>query len=168
MDNPYCYYHTTSGHYCVSIAPSEVTIESVNVVNVKTCSQQERYNTLLELHRQFAHSSTKKLAGFLHNTNIWDNIYQTDLEQIKSTCALCTAFKPKPSRPVVSLPLASKFNQCVAMDLKQWHNKWILYLIDMWSRLTVAKFVTRKKPQEVINTIMTCWVVAGYGIMDSI
>ena len=38
----------------------------------------------------------------------------------------------------------------------------------MWSRLTVAKFITRKKLQEVINTIMTCWVVAGYGIMDSI
>ena len=25
-----------------------------------------------------------------------------------------------------------------------------------------------KKPQEVINTIMTHWVVTGYGIMDSI
>ena len=25
-----------------------------------------------------------------------------------------------------------------------------------------------KKPQEVINTIMTHWVGAGYGIMDSI
>ena len=25
----------------------------------------------------------------------------------------------------------------------------------MWSQLTVAKFLTQRKPQEVINTIMT-------------
>ena len=38
----------------------------------------------------------------------------------------------------------------------------------MWSRLTVAKFITQKNTQEVINTIMTHWVGAGYSIMDSI
>ena len=96
--------HVTSGHYCVPTASSKVTIESVNVVNLKTCSQQERYNTLLRLHRQFAHFSTKKLFILLQNPNIWDEIYQTDLDQIKSTCAECTAYKSTPSRPVVSLP----------------------------------------------------------------
>ena len=121
----------SSGHYCVLIAPSKVITESANVVNLKTCSQQERYNTLLKLHRQFAHSSTKKLASLLQNANIWGDIYQTDLDQIKSTCELCLAYKPTPSRPVVSLPLANKFTQCVAMGLKQWNNKWILYLNDM-------------------------------------
>ena len=160
--------HTTSGHYCVPIAPSEVTIESVNVAFLKMCSPQERYNNYLKLHHQFAHPSNKKLVSLLQNASIWDDIYQTDLDQIKSTCEICIAYKSTPSRPVVSLPLANKFNQCVTMNLKQWNNKLILYLIDMWSQLTVAKFITQKKPQNIINTIMTHWVGAGYSIMDSI
>ena len=67
------------------------------------------------------------------NVTKWNDIYQTDLDQIKSTCELCIAYKPTSSQPVVSLPLANKFNQCVVMDLKQWNNKWILYPIDLWS-----------------------------------
>ena len=82
-------------------AASEVTIESINVVNLKTCSQQDQYNTLLKLHRQFAHPLTKKL---IYVTNIWDSIYQTDLDQIRSACEMCIAYKSTPSRPVVSLP----------------------------------------------------------------
>ena len=85
-------------------AASEVTIESINVVNLKTCSQQDQYNTLLKLHRQFAHLLTKKLVTLLQNANIWDNIYQTDLDQIRSTCEICIAYKSTPSQPVVSLP----------------------------------------------------------------
>ena len=74
---------------------------------------------MLKLICQFAHPSTTKLVSLFQNANIWNNIYQTDLDKIKSTCELCIAYKPRPSQPVVSLPLANKFNQCVAMDLKQ-------------------------------------------------
>ena len=41
------------------------------------------------------------------------------------------------------------------MNLKQWNNKWILYVSDVWSRLTVAKFIKRKKRQEDFNATMT-------------
>ena len=147
--------HTTSDYYCVTSAPSEVSIESVTVVNLKMCSQHEQYSYMLKLICQFAHPSTTKLVSLFQNANIWNNIYQTDLDKIKSTCELCIAYKPRPSQPVVSLPLGNKFNQYVAMDLKWWNNKQFLYLIAMWSQLTVAKFITQRKPQEVINTIMT-------------
>ena len=33
--------------------------------------------------------------------------------------------------------MAKKFNDGVAMDLKHWGQRWILHLIDMWSRLTI-------------------------------
>ena len=56
----------------------------------------------------------------------------------------------------------------VTKDLKLCDNKWILDLIDMWSRLTISVFIDRKTPQSVINTIMLHWVGAGYGVMKSI
>ena len=56
----------------------------------------------------------------------------------------------------------------VTMDLKRCDNKWILGLIDMWSRLTISVFIDRKTAQSVINTIMLHWVGAAYGVMKYI
>ena len=56
----------------------------------------------------------------------------------------------------------------VTKDLKLCDNKWILDLIDMWSRLTISVFIDRKTPQSVINTIMLPWVGAAYGVMKYI
>ena len=50
------------------------------------------------------------------------------------TTVTCLKFKKTPMRPAVSLPLATKFNEAVAMDLKYWKNGlYIFYLIDMFS-----------------------------------
>ena len=54
------------------------------------------------------------------------------------------------------------------MDLKKWGNKWILHLIDIWSRFSVSVFVDRKRPSDIIDKIMVSWVGAGFGIMKSV
>ena len=53
------------------------------------------------------------------------------------------------------------------MDLKQWNKRWILHIIDMWSRYTVSVFVDRKKSSDVLNALMQKWI-AVFGIMGSI
>ena len=53
------------------------------------------------------------------------------------------------------MPIASKFNEKVAMDLKQWNGRWILNSIDMWSRYTLSVFVDQKKPGNIIDALMT-------------
>ena len=54
------------------------------------------------------------------------------------------------------------------MDLKQWEQRWILHLIDMFTRLTVSVFVNRKKPSAIIDKIMIHWVGAVFGVMGAI
>ena len=53
------------------------------------------------------------------------------------------SLKRAPDRPVVSLPLATEFNQCVVIDLKEWVCKkvWLLYLIDAATRFTLASVI---------------------------
>ena len=36
----------------------------------------------------------------------------------------------------------------------------------MFTCLTVSVFVERKKPNEIIDKIMTHWVGAGFGVME--
>ena len=54
------------------------------------------------------------------------------------------------------------------MDLKKWGSRWILHLVDMWSRLTVSVFIKRKKPTDVIDKIMQHWIGAGFSVMEGI
>ncbi|CAC5415686.1 unnamed protein product [Mytilus coruscus] len=53
------------------------------------------------------------------------------------------------------------------MDLKQWNGRWILHMIDMWSRYTVSVFIDRKKTTCVIEKMMTNWI-GIFGVMGTI
>ena len=73
-----------------------------------------------KLHRQFAHASKEKLfqlvklAGqpWKHNTNLLNAI-----ENVTTSCQVCQKFQKAPSRPVVGLPMATRFLEAVALDL---------------------------------------------------
>ena len=65
------------------------------------------------------------------------------------------------------MPMASKFNEKVAIDLKQWNGHWILHIIDMWSRYTLSTFVDRKKPANIIDALMTQWI-GKFGVMKAL
>ena len=71
-------------------------------------------------------------------------------------------------RPVVAFPMASQFNQKVCMDLKKWGNRWILHLIDMFSRFSVSVFVERQMAKAVLKKIMQSWTGAVFGIIEGI
>ena len=68
---------------------------------------------------------------------------------------------------VVSMTMATKFNEKVAMDLKQWNGRWILHIIDMWSRYTLSVFIDRKKPCNIIAALMT-ERIAKFGVMKGL
>ena len=159
---------TTSGHYCIPIDKTvEVPVENVCAVNLENLTTQERYKTLLKLHGQFAHPPKKRLASLMKDAGIWKDDYEKDLDQIENRCELCKVYAKTPSRPVVGMPMASKFNEKVAMDLKLWSGKWILHIIDMWSRYTLSIFIDRKKSCNIIDALMREWV-GKFGVMGSL
>ena len=69
-----------------------------------------------------------------------------------------------PIKPSVSLPRADKFNQLVAMDLKEFKHKskklYILHLIDTASRYSVARLINNKTKETVTKMIFEMWI--GY------
>lgn len=159
---------TASGHYCIPIDNGEcVPVESVCIVDLNTATETQRYSALLKLHRQFAHPSKGKLIALLKDAGVWDDQMTTILDDIYLSCNLCKVYKKTPPRPVVAMPMAHSFNEKVAIDLKKWSNGWILHMVDMWSRLTISVFLSRKRPQDVIDKILQYWV-GSFGIMKSI
>ena len=158
---------TASGHYCVPIDKAACLPVDVFAVEVRSADPVEQRKILWKLHKQFAHPTESKLKALMMDAGVWTNSMADLLSDICEKCDLCKVHRRTPPRPAVALPMASNFNEKIAMDLKKWDEKWILHLIDMWSRFSVSVLISRKKSSEVIDNVMKHWI-GVFGVMETI
>ena len=139
---------------------------------MKTFMQQGHANILGEmvttglgqkLHQQFGHPTSKRLKLLLTDGGIQDKEFLDMVEIISAECDVCKKYKKTPSRPVVCIPLARDFNECVAMDLKEWKKGQIyfLHLIDVATRFSQAAVVYTKDRHTIINKVIQLWIGTG-------
>ena len=103
----------------------------------------------------------------MKDAGIWRDDYESTISDIEQKYEICKKYSKTPPNPVVSMPMAKEFNEKVAMDLKQWNGLRILHIKYMWSRYTVSVFISRKRPSDVIESLMTNWI-GVFGIMGAI
>jgi len=156
---------TSSRHYCVPLEKEVVHIDECLVCeNSMEKTYTEKELILNKLHKQFAHPSQERLKALMVDANIWDTDYQKIAKQLYKSCEIFQKFHKTPARPVVSLPLATHFNEAVAMDLKIWSKGVnILYLIDMFTKFTTARIIKDKKPSTIIDNVVQMWIGNGFG-----
>ena len=161
---------TSAGHYVLPLLDHDccnVATEEVFAVNLKIADEKEKISALNKLHKQFGHRPKQNFIDLLKSADSWTQDMSNMLDTIIKNCEGCIKRKRNPDKPAVAMQMANEFNQKVAIDLKLWNGKYILYMIDMWSRLTVAAVIPRKRPSDVVNAIMQKWV-AVYGTMECI
>ena len=76
-------------------------------------------------------------------------------------CETCMKFKRPVPRPAVALPMASKFNEVIAMDLKVWDKYYFLpflVIVDLATRYCAATVLTNKLASSVISGLFTSWI----------
>ena len=167
---------TSSGHYCISLRGDRVIgngmkkddNEEVFLVDLKSCGIKDREKKIKKLHRQFGHTSKERFINLLKSAGAWCDELIPVIDELYLSCEICKVFSRKPPKPAVSMPMASRFNQVVSMDLKKWSDgRHILHIIDLYSRYSVSTFITRKTPTCVINKLMLEWIRI-FGIMESL
>ena len=160
---------TSSGHYCIPIGKTdEIRVQEVCNVVLSDVMPEERKKILQKLHKQFAHPSMPRLKALMADAGVWKDQYNEELCEIYDGCQTCKMYKKTPARPVVSMPMASRFNEKIAIDLKSWKGKYILHMIDMFTRLSVSVFINSKSPPVVVEKIIQHWIGAGWGVMEGI
>ena len=156
---------TTSGHYCIPVGPIET---EVNVVRLCQLNKTELTKQVQKLHRQFGHPSEEKFRKLLRDAGCDNPNLAEIMNGIYKSCKICKEHAPTPPKPAVCMPLAQEFNKCVAMDLKQIQGgHWILYIIDVFTRYTMAQIISRKRPSTIIEELIRNWI-AVFGVMESI
>ena len=164
---------TSAGHYVIPLlkrkAKCEVEddhileIQDVLAVDLKSTTEEEKEKTLHKLHKQFGHRPKESFITLLKNAGAWTPDMNQIITKIIEGCEGCIKRKRNPDRPTVAMPMASEFNQKVAIDLSFFQGIPILHMIDMYSRLTISVSLNRKKPSEVIDKILGKWV-AYFGV----
>ena len=121
-----------------------------------------------KLHRQFAHPSAKNLKALMTNAVAFESDCEEIINSISEKCEVCKCFKRTLCRPVICLPLATKFNQVIAMDLKQFRpGIYFLHFIDLFTRYSLAKVIRRKLPEVIINEVAMVWLASGFGSSEN-
>ena len=90
------------------------------------------------------------------------------LLEVCSSCEICLKHKKPNQKPVVGFPLATRFNETVAMDVHELgHSLWCLHLIDEFTRLSAASIIRSKDPSIIVNNLINHWVRI-YGLPEKL
>ena len=159
-------FETKSGHYALPLTHArQVLTETINnnkehftltVLNCKT-----DYQVAKKLHAQFAHAPYDRLVKLVNSAGKkWsENVnLKKELKKVSEECNTCLLFKRPSPRPVVGLPTATTFNECVAMDLKTFEGKTLLHIIDHVTRLSASCRVSSKNPEVIVKSLMRIWI----------
>lgn len=163
---------TSSGHYCVNIVDSKdtcpadtnrilATTEEEDVILAITdkMSTDEKMKALEKLHKQFGHASVDKLQRLLTTSGNKDTECISLLQKIVSQCETCQRYCKVKPKPAVGLPLASTYNETVAVDLHELEpGVWYLHIIDQFTRFSAGSVLTTKKSSEIVKHFIHDWI----------
>ena len=153
---------TQSGHYSMSVEASTSsdklkTDECVclAVAEIEELTEKE----VDKLHHYWGHCRVDKLAKLIQDAGRMTKPVMLHLEKLKESCESCRIFKNRVPRQVVSIPRATKRNQVVTVDLKEWRDgRYILYIIDMFTRFTFGDFIKDKQSVTVAECLLKKWI----------
>ena len=160
---------TSSGHYRLALQDPEKIRRKVEEIEeiLITLGQDgsEKRKNVKKLHHQFGHPSIKRLKQLLIDAKIEDNESHSLVEEITNGCDTCVKFKRTPSRPIVSMNMASEMNDIVALDLKEYKKNdiYFLHMIDLATRFSRTYITRSKEPKVIVEGIITTWLGSGLG-----
>ena len=118
-----------------------------------------------KVHRYFGHRSSRRIWDLFSKANKLRGKKRAVMEVIDN-CKTCSSFKKSPPRPKVGLPVANDFNEIVGLDLKvlnKTKGEYILWMVDLFSKMIKGKFIRNKNPETIIEGIISSWII-GDGI----
>lgn len=82
------------------------------------------------------------------------------INRVVNECKVCQKFQRSVARARVTLPKTTSFNKVVTLDLKEFGNKYILWMIDIFSTFIVGKLLNDKKADTIIKAITDLWCMS--------
>ena len=163
---------TKSGHLAVELG-KDLHEDSEEVIQAVLLMKKEKLYSMKKLkkiHRVFGHPGNEKLTSLLEDAGQMDGTVRKILKKIQGSCSICKRYKRKASKPKVGLPKAREINHVVSIDLKPVKEfldnddeGQIVYMVDEFSKWTVAGISKNKEAENVGKVVLEKWCLNGPG-----
>ena len=117
---------TSAGHYVIPllskadgkhISDDQVfQMEDLLSVDLIGAQTNDKIKALDKLHRQFGHRPKDSFINLLKSADAWSSEMSDLIDNIIDNCEGCIKRKRNPDRSAVSMPMATSFNEKVAID----------------------------------------------------
>ena len=150
---------TSTGHYAIPICTNRFILESELKINLLASVPDMPIREIaIKLHRQFAHPAPERLIRLVEKSEYKSKELNQLIHEISESCIVCKRYKRPPLRPIVGMPLATRFNQTITMDIKFIKSKPVLHMIDSLSRFSVSVLLASKRGRDVLDSFFKNWV----------
>lgn len=103
----------------------------------------------------FGHESADRLQRLILNAGSQDKECITILQQIAHDCDICKRYNKTKPKPAAALPLATEYNETVAVDLHELEpGVWYLHIINHFTRFSTGNIVKTKKSSEIVSSFI--------------
>eukprot|EP00731_Ephydatia_muelleri_P006885 Em0003g1133a len=147
-------------------------IRDVLVVSLKKKSRvatvEEFYSILEQVHsKDCLHAGSKKT--FAKVQSLYSHVPRSVVEHFIKLCETCSLRVPQKTKPPLRPIVANGFFSRVQIDLIDMRhlphdgNKWILHIVDHWSKFNLAYPLPQKTAKEVANALEK-WVFPIFGL----
>ena len=153
------------GHYCLPLSrsieepqsPENIKILFTLPINEEDDATECR-KKITKLHKQFAHPHADKLKNLIKVAGTSSKYVLDMVQDVTNKCDLCKRYKHSPPKPAVCFPLATEFNETVALDLKVYRTGYMLHMIDHATRYSQACFIKNKQSATIVKPILKFWI----------
>ena len=115
------------------------------------------------MHKQFGHCAPSRLKDLIKRTGKTNAQVLTLVDQVSRDCDVCVRYGRTKLRPVVSLPLSSRFLDATSLNLHQLTalgpSVWYVHIIDIFTRFRSACLIYDKAADTVLNTVSRKYVL---------
>ena len=153
--------------HCIESSTGHIMIDLKQEQN--TCLNMEiKSKEIDKLHKQFGHCSAEKLSQLLTSSKSQFN--ERDIKVTVESCKICKQHGRSRPKPAVSLPLATKTNQTIAIDLQEMielgPSVWYIHIIDVFSRYSTSTLISNKHADTIIEAVLLKWCLI-FGFLKS-
>ena len=108
------------------------------------------------------HASYQKIENLLKDPSMFDTQIFQILAGISETCEIWSKYKQVQTKSSVGLSMAHKFNEIVAMDLKEWteanSKTWLIPPAYHATRCNASAVIKSKRKEVVVKHLFGIWI----------
>ena len=115
------------------------------------------HDFLTKFHKGSGHKSERNMMHSLSQANVVTPDTRKIVRNVVSACKECKKFGRSLPKPKTTLPKVCDTNQIITWDLKEWDNKFIMWMIDSFSRFVKGIVIPNKKKETVLKVLYYDW-----------